>query len=167
MERRCPYPRRSAGRACRQAAPANPQKSADAIVAETLKLVGLGEGQNLTKRATTLDYPMKEEMQKTHESCPQKDSAEHERYRGSAHLHDYKRSFIWIPHGHGVTNQKLRLHNAVPIIQKWRNTSMIVKASVLDGYNNPLISIMSSFQSCRILLILEKSQFFFAVFMPI
>ena len=80
MERQCPYPRRSAGRASWQAATANPQKSADAIVAETLKLVGLGEGQNLTKRATTLDYPMKEEKQKTIESCPQKDSAEHERY---------------------------------------------------------------------------------------
>ena len=86
MERRCPYPRRSAGRACRQAATANPQKSADAIVAETLKLVGLGEGQNLTKRATTLDYPMKEEMQKTQESCPQNDSAERESYEGAQTL---------------------------------------------------------------------------------
>ena len=86
MERRCPYPRRSAGRACRQAAPANPQKSADAIVAETLKLVGLGEGQNLTKRATTLDYPMKEERQKTQESCPQNDSAERESYEGAQTL---------------------------------------------------------------------------------
>ena len=86
MERRCPYPRRSAGRACRQAATANPQKSADAIVAETLKLVGLGEGQNLTKRATTLDYPMKEERQKTQESCPQNDSAERESYEGAQTL---------------------------------------------------------------------------------
>ena len=86
MERRCPYPRRSAGRALRQAATANPQKSADAIVAETLKLVGLGEGQNLTKRATTLDYPMKEEMQKTQESCPQNDSAERESYEGAQTL---------------------------------------------------------------------------------
>ena len=86
MERRCPYPRRSAGRACRQAATANPQKSADAIVAETLKLVGLGEGQNLTKRATTLDNTMKEERQKTQESCPQKDSAERESYEGAQTL---------------------------------------------------------------------------------
>ncbi len=86
MERQSPYPRRSAGRALWQAATANPQKSADAIVAEALKLVGLGEGQNLTKRATTLDYPMKEEMQKTHESCPQKDSAEHESYEGAQTL---------------------------------------------------------------------------------
>ena len=38
----------------------NPQKSAEAIVAETIKLAGLGEGHNLTKRATTLDYSMKE-----------------------------------------------------------------------------------------------------------
>ena len=86
MERRCPYPRRSAGRACRQAATANPQKSADAIVAETLKLVGLGEGQNLTKRATTLDYPMKERTQKTMESFPQNDSAERESYEGAQTL---------------------------------------------------------------------------------
>ena len=86
MERRCPYPRRSAGRALRQAATANPQKSADAIVAETLKLVGLGEGQNLTKRATTLDYPMKERTQKTVESFPQNDSAERESYEGAQTL---------------------------------------------------------------------------------
>ena len=86
MERRCPYPRRSAGRALRQAATANPQKSADAIVSETLKLVGLGEGQNLTKRATTLDYPMKEERQKTMESFPQNDSAEGESYEGAQTL---------------------------------------------------------------------------------
>ena len=86
MERRCPYPRRSAGRALRQAATANPQKSADAIVAETLKLVGLGEGQNLTKRATTLDYPMKEGTQKTMESFPQNDSAERESYEGAQTL---------------------------------------------------------------------------------
>lgn len=86
MERRCPYPRRSAGRALRQAATANPQKSADAIVAETLKLVGLGEGQNLTKRATTLDYPMKERTQKTMESFPQNDSAERESYDGAQTL---------------------------------------------------------------------------------
>ena len=86
MERRCPYPRRSAGRAFRQAATANPQKSADAIVAETLKLVGLGEGQNLTKRATTLDYPMKERTQKTMESFPQNDSAERESYEGAQTL---------------------------------------------------------------------------------
>ena len=86
MERRCPYPRRSAGRALRQAATANPQKSADAIVAETLKLVGFGEGQNLTKRATTLDYPMKERTQKTMESFPQNDSAERESYEGAQTL---------------------------------------------------------------------------------
>ena len=86
MERRCPYPRRSAGRALRQAATANPQKSADAIVAETLKLAGLGEGQNLTKRATTLDYPMKERTQKTMESFPQNDSAERESYEGAQTL---------------------------------------------------------------------------------
>ena len=86
MERRCPYPRRSAGRALRQAATANPQKSADAIVAETLKLVGLGEGQNLTKRAMTLDYPMKERKQKTMESCPQNDSAERKSYEGAQTL---------------------------------------------------------------------------------
>jgi len=86
MERRCPYPRRSAGRALRQAATANPQKSADAIVSETLKLVGLGEGQNLTKRATTLDYPMKERTQKTMESFPQNDSAERESYEGAQTL---------------------------------------------------------------------------------
>ena len=86
MERQCPYPRRSAGRALRRAATANPQKSAEAIVAETLKLVGLGEGQNLTRRATTLDYPMKEEKQKTLESCPQNDSAEREGYEGAQTL---------------------------------------------------------------------------------
>ena len=86
MERRCPYPRRSAGRALRQAATANPQKSADAIIAETLKLVGFGEGQNLTKRATTLDYPMKERTQKTMESFPQNDSAERESYEGAQTL---------------------------------------------------------------------------------
>ena len=39
------------GRAARQAVTTNPQKSAEAIVAEALKLVGGGEGQNLTKRA--------------------------------------------------------------------------------------------------------------------
>ena len=39
------------GRAIRQAVTTNPQKSADAIVAVALKLVGVGEGQNLTKRA--------------------------------------------------------------------------------------------------------------------
>ena len=39
------------GRAARQAVTTNPQKSAEAIVAEALKLVGVGEGQNLTKRA--------------------------------------------------------------------------------------------------------------------
>ena len=86
MERHCSYPRRSAGRAERRAATANPQKSADAILAGTLKLVGLGEGQNLTKRATTLDYPMKEEKQKTEESCPQNDSAEREGYEGAQTL---------------------------------------------------------------------------------
>ena len=76
----------SAGRAARRAATSNPQKSAEAIVAETLKLVGLGEGQNLTKRATTLDYPMKDEKQKTMESCPQNDSAEREGYEGAQTL---------------------------------------------------------------------------------
>ena len=86
MERQCPYPRMSAGRAARRAATSNPQKSAEAIVAETLKLVGLGEGQNLTKRATTLDYPMKDEKQKTMESCPQNDSAEREGYEGAQTL---------------------------------------------------------------------------------
>ncbi len=86
MERQCSYPRRSAGRAARRAATSNPQKSAEAIVAETLKLVGLGEGQNLTKRATTLDYPMKDEKQKTMESCPQNDSAEREGYEGAQTL---------------------------------------------------------------------------------
>ena len=39
------------GRAARRAVTTNPQKSAEAIVAEALKLVGGGEGQNLTKRA--------------------------------------------------------------------------------------------------------------------
>lgn len=39
------------GRAVRQAVTTNPQKSADAILAVALKLVGEGEGQNLTKRA--------------------------------------------------------------------------------------------------------------------
>ena len=39
------------GRAARGAVTTNPQKSAEAIVAEALKLVGGGEGQNLTKRA--------------------------------------------------------------------------------------------------------------------
>ena len=86
MERQSPYPRRSGGRADRRAATANPQKSADAIVAETLKLVGLGEGRNLTKRATTLYYPMKEGKQKTTESCPQNDSAEREGYEGAQTL---------------------------------------------------------------------------------
>jgi len=51
-----------------------------------LKLVGLGEGQNLTKRATTLDYPMKERTQKTMESFPQNDSAERESYEGAQTL---------------------------------------------------------------------------------
>lgn len=39
------------GRAARRAVTTNAQKSADAIVADALKLVGGGEGQNLTKRA--------------------------------------------------------------------------------------------------------------------
>ena len=39
------------GRAARRAVTTNPQKSAEAIVADALKLVGGGEGQNLTKRA--------------------------------------------------------------------------------------------------------------------
>lgn len=38
-------------RAARQAATTNPQKSADAIVVNALKLVGGDEGQNLTTRA--------------------------------------------------------------------------------------------------------------------
>ena len=39
------------GRAARQAVTTNPQKSADAIVVDALKLVGGDEGQNLTTRA--------------------------------------------------------------------------------------------------------------------
>ena len=39
------------GRASRQAVTTNPQKSADAIVVNALKLVGVDEGQNLTTRA--------------------------------------------------------------------------------------------------------------------
>lgn len=39
------------GRATRQAVTTNPQKSADAIVVNALKLVGGDEGQNLTTRA--------------------------------------------------------------------------------------------------------------------
>ena len=39
------------GRASRQAVTTNPQKSADAIVVNVLKLVGGDEGQNLTTRA--------------------------------------------------------------------------------------------------------------------
>lgn len=39
------------GRAARQAVTTNPQKSADAIVVDALKLVGRDEGQNLTTRA--------------------------------------------------------------------------------------------------------------------
>lgn len=39
------------GRAARQAVTTNPQKSADAIVVNALKLVGVDEGQNLTTRA--------------------------------------------------------------------------------------------------------------------
>ena len=39
------------GRAARQAVTTNPQKSADAIVVNALKLVGGDEGQNLTTRA--------------------------------------------------------------------------------------------------------------------
>ncbi len=39
------------GRAARQAVTTNPQKSADAIVVNALKLVGVNEGQNLTTRA--------------------------------------------------------------------------------------------------------------------
>ena len=39
------------GRASRQAVTTNPQKSADAIVVNALKLVGVNEGQNLTTRA--------------------------------------------------------------------------------------------------------------------
>ena len=86
MERQWPYPRRSAGRAVRRAATANPQKSADAIVAKTKRHVGQGEGQNLTKRATTSDYPMKGTKQKTTESCPRNDSAERKSYVGAQTL---------------------------------------------------------------------------------
>ena len=39
------------GRAARQAVTTSPQKSADAIVVNALKLVGVDEGQNLTTRA--------------------------------------------------------------------------------------------------------------------
>ena len=39
------------GRAARQAVTTNPQKSADAIVVNALKLVGGDERQNLTTRA--------------------------------------------------------------------------------------------------------------------
>lgn len=39
------------GRTSRQAVTTNPQKSADAIVVNALKLVGGDEGQNLTTRA--------------------------------------------------------------------------------------------------------------------
>ena len=39
------------GRAARQAVTTNPQKSADAIVVNALKHVGVNEGQNLTTRA--------------------------------------------------------------------------------------------------------------------
>ena len=39
------------GRASRQAVTTNPQKSADAILVNALKLVGVDEGQNLTTRA--------------------------------------------------------------------------------------------------------------------
>ena len=39
------------GRAARQAVTTNPQKSADAIVVNALKLVGGDEGQKLTTRA--------------------------------------------------------------------------------------------------------------------
>lgn len=41
----------SVGRAARRAVTTNPQKSAEAIVAGALKLVGGDEGQNLTTRA--------------------------------------------------------------------------------------------------------------------
>ena len=44
------------GRVARQAVTTNPQKSADAIVVNALKLVGGDEGQNLTTRAK-LDLP--------------------------------------------------------------------------------------------------------------
>ena len=39
------------GRAARQAVTTNPQKSADSIVVNALRLVGGDEGQNLTTRA--------------------------------------------------------------------------------------------------------------------
>ena len=39
------------GRAARQAVTTNPQKSADAIVVNALKLVGVNEGHNLTTLA--------------------------------------------------------------------------------------------------------------------
>ena len=39
------------GRASRQAVTTHPQQSADAIVVNALKLVGVDEGQNLTTRA--------------------------------------------------------------------------------------------------------------------
>ena len=39
------------GRAARRAVTTNPQKSAEAIVVNALKLVGGDEGQNLTTRA--------------------------------------------------------------------------------------------------------------------
>ena len=51
-----------------------------------LDLWSLCSAKNLTKRAATLDYPMKEEKQKTVGSCPQKDSAERESYEGAQTL---------------------------------------------------------------------------------
>jgi len=51
-----------------------------------LDLWSLCSAKNLTKRATTLDYPMKDEKQKTMESCPQNDSAEREGYEGAQTL---------------------------------------------------------------------------------
>ena len=71
--------------AARQAVTTNPQKSADAIVVNALKLVGGDEGQNLTTRAK-LFYPMKGEKPKTTESCPRKNSSESERYEGAPTL---------------------------------------------------------------------------------
>ena len=67
------------GRAARRAVTTNPQKSAEAIVAKPLKLVGKGEGQNLNNTSENLNYPMKGEKQKTEESLLRKNSTECER----------------------------------------------------------------------------------------
>ena len=67
------------GRTARQAVTTNPQKSADAIVVNALKLVGGDEGQNLTTRAR-LYLPDERRKAENIRELPRKNSSESERY---------------------------------------------------------------------------------------